>query len=115
MSTLIAVTLQACGKTKSLKRIPPNSLKISGEEDSSQAKQEDQLHRLRSFSDAVMQAGGAEGLHALIGKLQEGLAAAESLPVYTTQVSTSSSHLRFGGGSLAGTAPLIDVLLSVSL
>ena len=57
------------------------------------------LQRLHSFTDAVMASGGAgsSGLLGLVRKLQDGLAAAENLPVLTSHVSITSSSVRFGG------------------
>ena len=64
------------------------------------------LCRLRAFTDAVHRSGSTGSLLALISKLQDGLAAAENLQVVSTPVTVSSSALRFGGGSFAGTFPI---------
>ena len=87
-------------------------LSAAGEDLEDPTRPDKLLKRLYSFTEAVSNASCNTSILALIRKLQDGLAAAENLPVVASQLSVPSSALRFSSaGSIPGKTSSHFVLL----
>ncbi len=67
------------------------------------------LGRLNQFAEEVSKSRSKSGILALIRKLQDGLAAAENLAVYTSQMPSSASLRLSSAAAYGGERPLMAI------